>query len=138
LLFLPSILAFFSFFQMSKRRSASAWSNAPFLHAIGEVVLVHHTRVAEDGTAGIAGLGTFLEPVQRLVGVHLDERGVLVGIVSADPFDVLPVAWCTGIGYYDVVVRPAFFAFTLKADASWHVAVCVGFPELGVQMCGIS
>jgi hypothetical protein len=36
------------------------------LHAIGEVVLVHHTRVAEDGTAGIAGLGTFLEPIQRL------------------------------------------------------------------------
>lgn len=64
-----------------------------FLHPVLQVVAIKNTGVTEDRTAGIAGLGTVLEPFQRLVGVHLDESGVLVRIVSTDPFNILPVTW---------------------------------------------
>jgi hypothetical protein len=96
-----------------------------FLHAARQVVLVHQTGVAQDRTAGVRGLGTLLHPIERLFAVDLYECGVLVGVVGTDPLDVLPVARSALISHYDVVVRLAFLAFPLKADASWHVAVWV-------------
>jgi hypothetical protein len=87
------------------------------------VVLVDHARVAQDRPAGVRGLGAFLEPVQRLGAVKLDESGVLVGVVSTDPLDVLTVARGALISHYQMVVGLAFLAFSLKADAGRHVAL---------------
>ena len=96
-------------------------------------IRVPDASVAQLRAAGVARAGTLLEPVEALGVVDLDERGVLVGIIGTDPFDVLPVARGAGIGHHQVVVGPAFLAFPLKADASRHVAVVGCVPELGPQ-----
>jgi hypothetical protein len=95
------------------------------------VVLVHHPGVAQDSTAGIRGLSAFLQPIERLLTVDLDECGVAPGLISTDPLDVFTVAGRALISHHNMVVRLAFFAFSLKADASWHVAVLVGSRNWG-------
>jgi len=55
------------------------------------MILVHHAGVTEDGAAGIRGLRAFLQPIERLVPVEFDERGVAAGLVRTDPLDVLTV-----------------------------------------------
>ena len=60
------------------------------------------------------------EPVLRPLGVDLDERGVLLGVVLADLLDRPAVALGARVGDDDAVVRRADLAQALQTDLDGH------------------
>ena len=74
----------------------------------------------EDGEHGLGRLRTDSEPVQRALGVDLDQRRVLLGVVLADLLDGSPITLGTCVGNNDAVVGRADLAQALQLDLDGH------------------
>src|SRR5699024_6838305 len=68
-----------------------------------------------------AGLSADTEPVHGTLGVDLDERGLLGGVVLTDLLDHGPVALLARVDHDDAVVRFTDLAHSLQADLDSHV-----------------
>src|SRR5262249_30177535 len=81
-------------------------------------------------------LSTHPEPVPRSLGVHLDQRGLLGGVVLADLLDRPAVPLGAGVGDDDPVERCADLSHPLQTDLdgqrhSWFSWVAARAPGWG-------
>src|SRR6266487_2370475 len=68
----------------------------------------------------LGGLGALGDPAAGLVGVDLDPRGLVGGVVEADVLDEAAVAWAAGVGDHDAVVGRLLHAHAHEADLHGH------------------
>jgi hypothetical protein len=85
-----------------------------------EVLEEQHAFVRENPAHRIGGLGSLVQPFERLLTVDLDGGGNCQGIVGTDLLDEFTIPRRTGIGY-DNEVKGAFFApVALESDLNSH------------------
>ena len=89
-------------------------------HTVEEVVVVDGTGVLQNGTSGVRGFSTDLQPVQCTVVHDFDGGRVGVGVVGAELFDETTVALGAGISSYEVVEGFSFLTVTLESEAYSH------------------
>ena len=89
-------------------------------NTVEEVVVVNGTGVLQNGTSGVRGFSTDLQPVQCTVVHNFDGGRVGVGVVGAELFDETTVALGAGISSYEVVEGFSFLTVTLESEAYSH------------------
>ena len=87
---------------------------------VEEVVVVDGTGVLQNGTGGVRGFSTDLQPVQCTVVHDFDGGRVGVGVVGAELFDETTVALGAGVSSYEVVEGFSFLTVTLESEAYSH------------------
>src|SRR5699024_3013253 len=113
------------------------------LHGAGDVALALELRPVagdlEEGGDLLGRLRTDPEPVQRTLGLDLDEGGVLGGVVLADLLEHGAIALLARIGHDDAVERCTDLAHALQADLDSHVGG-LSFRDVRVSpaaACGV-
>jgi len=89
-------------------------------HTAQQMFQVEHSLVGKDPANSIRGLGTFVQPIQRLLAVELNGSGNCKRIVRTDLLDEFTIPGRTGIGYYDEIKRPFLRPVALQSDFNWH------------------
>src|SRR5699024_7620943 len=109
----------------------------------GDVALALELRPVagdlEEGGDLLGRLRTDPEPVQRTLGLDLDEGGVLGGVVLADLLEHGAIALLARIGHDDAVERCTDLAHALQADLDSHVGG-LSFRDVRVSpaaACGV-
>jgi len=85
-----------------------------------KVFQVKNSFVGENATYRIRRLGTFVQPIERLLAIKLNGSRNCQWIVRTDLLDELSISWCTGIGYHDEVKGSLLRPMTLQSDFNWH------------------
>lgn len=85
-----------------------------------QVLQVQYTFVRKDPPYSIRGLGTFVEPLERLLTVDLHGCRNCEGIVSTDLLDEFTIAGSPCICYYNEIEGTFFTPVSLESDLHRH------------------
>ena len=84
-----------------------------FGDSILQVFAHHHPFVGENGTAGVGGLGSVLEPLDGFIQLNVNGGRVGVGVVGTQTLNESPVSWSTCIRHHNMIKRTTLFTMTL-------------------------